>query len=374
MISQPLFDMAQKITYESTGVQYDVLDGFKVLAQKAAASTDGNADHLDIKTLPECRGESVFLFETATNYIAHIEETLGTKNLVADLMYPITGKSYYDAIAIDTVAAIINDIMSLGALPVTIAMHLAAGKSEWFTDDQRVSDLVEGWKQACDESMVVWGGGETPTLKGVVEADTVLLSGSSVGIIEDKANRIKGDLQAGDAIMFVASNGIHANGLTLSRKIAEGFDEGFGVKMDNGRMFGEAILDSSRIYVKLLKGLQEAKVGIHYTSHITGHGFRKIMRGQAELTYRIQKLQKPQAVFGFIQQHSGLDDREMYETFNMGTGYAFFIPVEGVDSFLEVAKSTGYDAIHAGVVEAGPRSVVIEPIDVTFGGEELKVR
>src|SRR3989338_8622722 len=99
-------------------------------------------------------------------------------------MYSITGKSYYDHIAQDTVAMIVNDMITLGALPLSVAMHLAVAESSWFDDAQRCYDLVDGWKKACDLARFVWGGGETPTLKGDVVPGVIVLSGSAMGLVK----------------------------------------------------------------------------------------------------------------------------------------------------------------------------------------------
>ncbi len=118
------------MTYAGTGVNYDAMDPFKRMAQLAARETSGNIRRLnggEFKEFEPSRGESAFLIEEADSYRAHVEEGLGTKNLVADAMYALTGKSYYDQIAQCTVAMIVNDLVTLGALPLSVAMHLAIG-------------------------------------------------------------------------------------------------------------------------------------------------------------------------------------------------------------------------------------------------------
>ena len=181
------------MTYASTGVNYDAMDPFKRMAQIAGRETAGNINRLnggEFREFEPSRGESAYLIEAAKSYFAHVEEGLGTKNLVADAMYALTGKSYYDQIAQDTVAMIVNDLVTLGALPLSVAMHLAVGNSDWFNDEKRTRDLVNGWKKACDMARCVWGGGETPTLKDIVAPNAVVLSGSAIGIIKPKKTLI----------------------------------------------------------------------------------------------------------------------------------------------------------------------------------------
>ena len=145
--------MAKNMTYVGVGVNYDAMDPFKRAAQKAGRETAHNIRRLnngEFQEVEASRGESAYLIEAAKSYFAHVEEGLGTKNLVADAMYHLTGKSYYDHIAHDTVAMIVNDMITLGALPLSTAMHLAVGDSNWFADENRSRDLIAGWKKACN--------------------------------------------------------------------------------------------------------------------------------------------------------------------------------------------------------------------------------
>jgi len=367
----------KKIDYKSSGVHYDLLDPFKIAAQKAAAETDGNIDYLGLKEVPESRGESAFLVETDTGYIAHVEETLGTKNLIADAMYKITGKSYYDNIAIDTISTIVNDLITMGALPVTLAMHFAVGDSAWFKDKKRQNDLVAGWKKGCDLSSAVWAGGETPTLKGVLNEDTVQLSGSSVGIIKNKDMMIRSsNLKDGDRIILLESSGIQTNGASLCRKIASEIPEGYKTKLSDGRMFGEAVLDPSIIYVPVMKDCILNNIKLHYVSHITGHGLRKIMRAVEPFSYIIEKIFEPLPIFNFLQEKSGLDDKEMYATFNMGTGFAIYVSPDDVDAVLKICEKNNIKAIDAGYLkkEGDFKKVSIVPKGIEYEGGALAVR
>src|SRR6185312_10590444 len=127
--------------------------------------------------------ESAYLIETPDEYLAHVEEGLGTKNLIADAMLRLTGNSFYRNIGIDTVATIVNDLITTGALPISVAMHAAVGDAEWFADPRRAESLATGFAEACRAAGAVWGGGETPTLKGIVNPETIVLAGSAIGRI-----------------------------------------------------------------------------------------------------------------------------------------------------------------------------------------------
>lgn len=367
------------MTYADSGVEYGVLDRFKREAQQAARGTAEQLLRFGFTEVGFSRGESVYLIETPYNFLAHVEEGLGTKSLVADAMYELTGRLYYDSIAQDTVAMIVNDMITLGALPVSVAMHLAVGASEWFNDMTRASDLIEGWKRACVLSRCVWGGGETPTLKGIVEPSTSLLSGSAIGIIEPKSRLITANIKNGDAIILVESSGIHANGLTLARQIAKSLPDGYLTKLSDGRTYGETLLDPTHIYVGLVEDCLNAGVDIHYAVNITGHGWRKLMRAQGDFAYIIDTLPRQLPIFDFITERGPVDIRELYANFNVGAGFALYVPQDQVQRVLEILAASEdsklYKAVHAGYIEESKeRKVVIEPVGIEFKGSELQIR
>ena len=365
------------LTYAATGVDYDSMDPFKRAAQLAARETASNINRLNAGEFEEfepSRGESAYLIEAAKSYLAHVEEGLGTKNLVADAMYALTGKSYYDHIAQCTVAMIVNDLVTLGAMPLSVAMHLAVGSSDWFHDQNRSDDLIAGWKKACDLARCTWGGGETPTLKGVIFPEAVVLSGSANGIVKPKSNLIAGSMQAGDSIVLIESSGIHANGLTLARSIAEKLPDGYLTTLPDGRTYGEALLDPTHIYVGLVEDCLEADVNIHYAVNVTGHGWRKLMRAPQPLTYVIEELPTQLPIFDFIQQHGPVDDEEAYGNLNMGAGFALYVEEADVDKVITAAQNLGLKALAAGYIDDGDKKVVIQPKGLVYAGETLAVR
>src|SRR3954449_6668625 len=146
------------MNYEQAGVRYDMLDAFKRACQQAASTTTGALRKHELTEPKSIRGESAYLIETPDEFLAHVEEGLGTKNLVADAMLKLTGKSFYRNIGIDTVATIVNDLITCGALPISVAMHAAVGDGNWFNHAQRTSDLAEGFAEGCRQANAVWGG------------------------------------------------------------------------------------------------------------------------------------------------------------------------------------------------------------------------
>jgi phosphoribosylformylglycinamidine cyclo-ligase len=364
------------LTYEASGVDYDALDGFKRACQRAAASTlDALAAH-GVREPPGVRGESAYLVETGDAYLAHVEEGLGTKNLVADAVYASTRRSFYQAIGIDTVATIVNDLITCGAAPLVVAMHAAVGDAAWFADTVRARDLAEGFAAGCREAGAVWGGGETPALRGIVEPGAVVLAGSALGRIAPKELRIAGDVREGDAIVVLASSGVHTNGLTLCRTLAERLPQGYATRIADGRTFGEALLDPSVIYARFVLGCQRAGVRLRYAVHVTGHGWRKLMRLAEPFVYRLRTLHEAPAVFRFLMEAGPIDLREAYATFNMGIGFAVYVREGDAETCLRVARAGGYDAWRAGTVhkEGGRKAVEIEPLGLVYDEETLKLR
>src|SRR5664279_2643232 len=145
------------LSYESSGVRYDQLDAFKRACQQAARTTAVELAAHGYAEPATTRGESAYLIEAADHFLAHVEEGLGTKNLVADAVYAATKRSFYREIGIDVVATIVNDLITCGALPIAVAMHAAVGDSEWFADETRTAGLVDGFAEGCTKAGAVWG-------------------------------------------------------------------------------------------------------------------------------------------------------------------------------------------------------------------------
>jgi phosphoribosylformylglycinamidine cyclo-ligase len=321
------------------------------------------------------RGESAYLVDVGGMLIASITECLGTKVLVADAVRAFSGRSHYDGIAQDTIAMAVNDLITVGATPLSSHAYWSAGSSEWFADKERMQDLVRGWQAACDVCGMAWGGGETPALGGVVEAQRIDLAASCVGIVKSRDRIMLGErLAAGDAIVLLASSGIHANGISLARKLAEQLPEGYRSPLRDGRSFGEALLDPTVLYVPVTEQLFAAGVRPHYAVNITGHGWRKLMRHPAALRYVIRSVPPVPPVLEFLQAQGGMSARDAYGTFNMGAGFALFVARTDVAATLDIAKRVGLAAWHAGNVAAGTKSLLIEPLGLEFTASDLHLR
>jgi phosphoribosylformylglycinamidine cyclo-ligase len=363
------------LSYRQAGVDYDLIDPLKVAAQRAAAATAGHLQAHGFSEVVDSRGESAYVVDVGPFYLASIVECLGSKALVADEMARLTGRSHYDSIAQDTIAMAINDLITVGATPLVVQAYWAAGGSDWFGDATRAQALVAGWKRACDLCQVAWGGGETPALAGIVEAGRIDLAASCTGLVNPKQRLSLGEnLGPGDAIVLLASSGIHANGLSLARKLVERLPQGYLTPVQPGLSYGEALLAPTLLYSPVTEALYRAGIRTHYASNITGHGWRKLLRHPKPLRYRVHTLPAVPPVLSFIQHHAQQDDHEAYGTLNMGAGFALFVPADQAQRTVEVAAAQGVGAVVAGVVEAGDKELLIEPLGLRFAADDLQLR
>ncbi len=368
--------MSDAMTYAETGVIYADLDPFKLAAQKAALETSGALTRFGARSYDPSRGESCYLIRNGDHYLAHVEEGLGTKNLAADIYDDLVDRCSYASIAQCTVAMIVNDMITVGALPLSVAMHLAVGDSAWFKNERRVQELIKGWAIACRMIGASWGGGETPTLKGVIVPGTVVLSGSAIGRTRNLKIIDPSRIQSGDAIVMFRSSGIHANGLTLARAIAEKLPDGYSTLLSDGKSYGDALLKPTHLYVRAIESCMNRGIDIHYAVNITGHGWRKLMRANGDFTYVIETLPRSLPIFDCLQEYGPVNDHEAYGNLNMGAGFAIYVPRSHVGAIEALALEEGwpFDVFDAGHIETGRRSVVIVPKKLDYAAESLQVR
>lgn len=365
--------MNKKISY-SRSVNYSVADPAKVLAQKEGRATAKNLP-FGFFEVDGTRGESAYVFDMGNMYGALVQEGLGTKSLIAQAIYKNTGKSYFAAIAQDTVATFINDLISVGATPVAINAYWSSSSYDWLTDPKLTGDFIKGWRAACDYAQVTWGGGETQSLPDMVVDGALELAGSAFGVVNPKRHLVsEKKLQAGDSILLIESSGVHANGISLIRELAKKLKAGYQTKLPSGQTLGEATLVPTHIYAALINDLQGQGIDIHYLSNITGHGWRKLMRATVPFTYRLTQVPELAEIFDFIAKHSSNSEQQMYSNYNMGAGYAIFLAQKDVAKAQKIAKKHGLSSWIAGQVEKGPKQVVIEPRGITFSGHSLGLR
>lgn len=363
---------SRESAYASAGVDYATLDAGKRLALTEALKTSGALAAHGGRAFDVSRGEPAFVFELGDRTLAFVMEGLGTKAVIARHVAEQTGVNRFDAVAYDTVAAIVNDLCCVGALPLVVNAYFATGSSDWYKRTDWHEALVKGWSRACTDSDATWGGGESPSLPGLVSDEDIELAGSAVGAMPAGRAPILGErLSPGDEIVLVASSGLHANGASLARMVADRLPDGYATLLPSGRAFGETLLDPSILYARLVAALAKAELPVSYLSHVTGHGLLKLMRPSHELTYRISDLPPVPEVLAFLADQAGMDAHAAYSTLNMGSGYAVYAAMGTGQQVVDVARDLGHDALVAGAVEEGPRQVIVEPVGVTYATDEL---
>ena len=279
---------------------------------------------------------------------------VGTKLRLAQLL------DKHDTVGIDCVAMCVNDIICGGAAPLFFLDYIACGKN----DPARIAELVSGIAEGCRQAECALVGGETAEHPGVMPEDDYDLAGFSVGIVDEEKIIDGKALTEGDALIGLASSGVHSNGFSLVRKVLDVEHADLTAPREDlgGRSLGEALLAPTRIYVKAVKALLRAGIDIHAVSHITGGGFyENVPRMMTEgLTARIDVKSFPRpAVFGLIQQAGNIPERDMYNTFNMGVGMVIAVPAAQADAALAAAREAGEDAYLIGSVVRGNDGVTL---------------
>jgi phosphoribosylformylglycinamidine cyclo-ligase len=361
--------------YAKSGVNYKIMEPFKMAMIEAGKKT---------LKFPNKRG--VYINEDATHAHGavfeyrgnepHIwcqtHEDLGNKNWIAEWMYEKTGKSYYDAIAIDTALIVVNDVIAQGAMPVVFTDQLEASASEWYGDKKRAQDFSSGLLKICEEVGMALPAGESASVTYLINPKAPVkqiatLSGSVTGIVAPKENLITGkNLIAGDHIIAVASSGLHANGISLAIKRAMELPEQFLTKLTNGRTLGEEALIPTRSYVKLIEELLHNHVNIHSLLPGTGDGVGKIAFDHRPYTYRIHSWLTVPPLMQFFRNELKIPMQDLLKTFNWGSGYYIFAPADQVEKILLIGKKAGYELADVGVVEEGERQTVFEPENITL--------
>jgi phosphoribosylformylglycinamidine cyclo-ligase len=360
--------------YSKAGIDYDILDESKRAAIRNAQATSPLIAAHGGRVIEESRGASAFVLELGGQQLAFVVEGLGTKSILARHWLEETGEDRFADVAIDGVAAIVNDVASVGALPVVVNAYFATGGSDWHAGNTSIQSLLEGWRRGCEIAQAVWGGGESPALPDLVSPKDVEIAGSSIGTVPPEWGPLLGDdLRAGQTIVLVDSSGLHANGATLARSVASKLPDGLRTEMPDGTAFGDALLTPSVIYVPLVAELRKRGIKPSYLAHVTGHGLRKLMRAPADLVYVVDDLPPVPPVLAFLAEQAGMSERDAYGTFNMGAGWAVYVEPDDADRVVEAAAACGMNARVGGHIEGGERAVELSGPGISYSGTELEL-
>ena len=277
---------------------------------------------------------------------------VGTKLRVAQLL------DQHDTIGIDCVAMCVNDIVCCGAKPLFFLDYIAIGKNE----PEKVASIVSGVAEGCVQAGCALIGGETAEHPGVMEAEDYDLAGFSVGIVDKEKVLDQKTMRPGDTVIALASSGLHSNGFSLVRKVLDIEHADLNAPVDElGRSLGEELLTPTKIYVKpVLAAIRAAKV--RGVSHITGGGFyENVPRCVPDgLCAKIEKaaLDIP-PIFRMLQRLGNIPERDMFNTFNMGTGMVVIAAREDADKALETLKAQGQAAKIIGEIVSGEEKVAL---------------
>lgn len=278
---------------------------------------------------------------------------VGTKIKLAFLL------DRHDTVGIDCVAMCVNDIACAGGEPLFFLDYIACGKNY----PEKIASIVKGVAQGCKQAGAALIGGETAEHPGLMPEDEYDLAGFAVGVVDEK-DLITGEtIKPGDVLVGIASSGVHSNGFSLVRKVFDMTKESLDTYYDElGATLGETLLTPTRIYVKALKSIKEAKVTIKGCSHITGGGFyENIPRMLPEGVHAvIEKSSYPvPAIFKLLQKKGNLEEKMMYNTYNMGLGMVLALDPADASKAVEAIESAGEKAYVAGRIEAGEKGVAI---------------
>ena len=295
------------------------------------------------------------MFEIAAKDYKHPVLVSGTDGVGTKLKIAfLTDK--HDTIGIDCVAMCVNDVACSGAKPLFFLDYIACGKNY----PEKIEQIVKGVADGCVQAGCALVGGETAEHPGLMPNEEYDLAGFTVGIA-DMDNIVTGDgLNAGNALIGVASSGVHSNGFSLIRKVFGINEERVNTYVDElGKTLGEELLTPTKIYVKPLLELMD-KVKVNAISHITGGGFyenvpRMLKDGFTAVIEKEKCFKKP--IFDLIQKQGKISERDMYNTFNMGIGLVIAVDGEKADEAVRILKACGEEAAVIGEIKAGEKGV-----------------
>lgn len=278
---------------------------------------------------------------------------VGTKLKLAFLM------DKHDTVGIDCVAMCVNDVACAGGEPLFFLDYIACGKNV----PEKIATIVKGVADGCLQAGAALVGGETAEMPGFYPEDEYDLAGFAVGIA-DKKDLITGEnLADGDVLIGMASSGVHSNGFSLVRKVFENelTAEGLNTYYEElGTTLGEALIAPTKIYVKALKSVKAAGVTVKACSHITGGGFYenvpRMLKDGVRAVIKKDSYPVP-PIFGLLAKKGQIEEKMMYNTYNMGLGMIVAVDPADVDKTLEAMRAAGETPYVVGAVVNGEKGV-----------------
>ena len=263
----------------------------------------------------------------------------------------------HDTVGIDCVAMCVNDIACAGGEPLFFLDYIACGKNY----PEKIAAIVSGVAEGCAQSNAALIGGETAEMPGFYPEDEYDLAGFAVGVVDEKDLITGKDIKAGDVLVGIASSGVHSNGFSLVRKVFSMDKETLNTYHEElGKTLGEALIAPTKIYVKALRSVKEAGVRIKGCSHITGGGFyenvpRMLPEG-AKAVIKKDSYEVP-AIFKMMARVGQIEEKMMYNTYNMGIGMVLAVDAADVEKTMEALKAVGEDCYVIGEIVDGEKDV-----------------
>ncbi len=275
----------------------------------------------------------------------------GTKVKLAFIM------DKHDTIGIDAVAMCVNDVACAGGEPLFFLDYIACGKNY----PEKIASIVKGVAEGCRMSDAALIGGETAEHPGLMPEDDYDIAGFTVGVV-DRKDMITGEnIKPGDVLVGIASSGVHSNGFSLVRKVFEMTKESLDTYYDElGTTLGEALIAPTKIYVKAMKSVKNAGVTVKGCSHITGGGFyENIPRMLPDgVSAKVNKDSYPVLpIFKLLQKTGGIEEKMMYNTYNMGLGMVLALDPKDVDTAIKAIEEAGEKAYVVGEIIEGDKQV-----------------
>lgn len=264
-----------------------------------------------------------------------------------------------DTVGIDCVAMCVNDIACAGGEPLFFLDYIACGKNE----PEKIADIVKGVAEGCLQSDAALIGGETAEMPGFYPVDEYDLAGFAVGVVDEKDLITGKEIKAGDTLVGIASSGVHSNGFSLVRSVFTMTKESLNTYYDClGKTLGEALLAPTKIYVKTMKEIKKAGVRVKGCSHITGGGFYenvpRMLHDGVHAVINKNSYEVP-AIFKMLADDGNIEEKVMYNTFNMGIGLVLAVDPADVDKVLAAAKAAGETGYVIGKIEEGEKGVTL---------------
>ena len=265
----------------------------------------------------------------------------------------------HDTVGIDCVAMCVNDVACAGGEPLFFLDYIACGKNY----PEKIATIVKGVAEGCKQAGCALIGGETAEMPGFYPEDEYDLAGFSVGAA-DKKNLITGEnIKAGDVLVGIASSGVHSNGFSLVRKVFQmNEDNLIRYNPELGKPLGEALIEPTKIYVKALKAVRESGVTIKGCSHITGGGFyENIPRMLPDgICAKVKKdSYEVPAIFKLLQSAGKIEERIMYNTYNMGIGMVIAVDPDDADKAVRALEAAGENAYIIGEAAASDKKETV---------------